>query len=195
MTTEDMTTEDARWPEGAEVVAVFDGERVVVRWPRGQAPRCERPLAKLARRLLSVAPLAPLYRAQEVVDAGLYNEEGLYRATIEKGRLILSPQPQEKTDMIRPLGNNVVLRRDNPEKTTPGGLVIPETAADKEKVYTGVVIAVGRGKVTDSGRLIEPECRAGDRVVFEKYSQGHEIEHDGEKLVIIRGENVVGVLQ
>lgn len=94
--------------------------------------------------------------------------------------------------MLKPLGNTVIVRRAAAEKETPGGLVIPATAQDQSTVFRGEVIAVGRGRVTDAGKLVEPELRAGDRVLIGK-ARGYEVEHDGAKLLVVNADDVIAV--
>ena len=92
---------------------------------------------------------------------------------------------------LRPLGNAVIVRRLEADKTTAGGLVIPATAAEGA-VLRATVVAVGRGRVTDHGHLIEPEVRAGDVVLL---AQGRwvEITHDGEKLLAANAGDIIAV--
>jgi len=92
--------------------------------------------------------------------------------------------------MLRPLYDRVVVRRVNEEEKSRGGLYIPEQA--KEKPAQGEVLAVGQGRRPDSGGLIPLETQLGDRVLFGKYS-GTEIEVDGEKLLILREDEILAV--
>ena len=93
---------------------------------------------------------------------------------------------------IRPLSDRVILRRlKESDSTTPGGLFIPDTA--KEKPLEGVVVAVGKGKVLESGGRLEPDVQPGDRVLFGKYS-GTEVKVDGEELLIVREEEILCVV-
>jgi len=93
--------------------------------------------------------------------------------------------------MIRPLYDRVVVRRVVEEERSKGGLFIPEQA--KEKPAQGEVLAVGKGRRLESGELIALETAVGDKVLFGKYS-GTEIELDGEKLLILREDEVLGVV-
>ena|ERR1700731_1972277 len=97
---------------------------------------------------------------------------------------------QEKT-MLRPLYDRVVVRRVLEEERSKGGLFIPEQA--KEKPAQGEVLAVGKGRRLESGELIALETAVGDKVLFGKYS-GTEIELDGEKLLILREDEILGVV-
>ncbi len=93
---------------------------------------------------------------------------------------------------IRPLGDRILVKRIKEEEKTKGGIIIPDTA--KEKPQEGKVVAVGKGKVTEDGKLIAPEVKAGDKVLFGKYS-GSEIKLDGEEHLIMREDDILGVLE
>jgi chaperonin GroES len=93
--------------------------------------------------------------------------------------------------MIRPLYDRVVVRRVAEEERSAGGLYIPEQA--KEKPAQGEVLAVGQGRRPDNGGLIPLETKVGDRVLFGKYS-GTEIEFEGEKLLILREDELLAVI-
>ncbi|MBM4377160.1 MAG: co-chaperone GroES [Deltaproteobacteria bacterium] len=93
---------------------------------------------------------------------------------------------------IRPLHDRVLVKRLEGEQTTKGGLFIPETA--KEKPIEGTVIAVGNGKLADDGSIRKLEVKANDRVLFGKYA-GTEVKVDGEELLILREEDILGVLE
>jgi len=92
---------------------------------------------------------------------------------------------------IRPLHDRVVVKRMEEERTSSGGIVIPDSAA--EKPQKGEVVAVGNGKVTDSGDLLALDVKVGDQVLFGKYS-GTEIKIDGEDVLIMKEEDILGVL-
>ncbi len=93
---------------------------------------------------------------------------------------------------IRPLGDRILVKRVKEEEKTKGGIIIPDTA--KEKPQEGMVVAVGKGKTTESGKLLAPELRAGDRILFGKYS-GSEAKLDAEEHLILREDDVLGVLE
>jgi chaperonin GroES len=93
---------------------------------------------------------------------------------------------------IRPLHDRILIKRVESEETTKGGIIIPDTA--KEKPQEGKVIAVGKGKTTDDGKLIEPSVKKGDRVLFSKYA-GTEVTLDGEEHTIIREDDVLAILE
>jgi len=92
---------------------------------------------------------------------------------------------------FRPLHDRVVVRRIEAEEKTSGGIIIPDTA--KEKPQEGEVVAVGPGARDDSGRLVELTVKAGDRVLFGKWS-GTEVRIDGEDLLIMKESDILGVL-
>jgi chaperonin GroES len=92
---------------------------------------------------------------------------------------------------IRPLHDRVVVKRLEEETTTKGGIIIPDTA--KEKPISGLVLAVGSGKRLDDGRVRALDVKAGDRILFGKYS-GTEIKVDGEEHLILREDDVLGVI-
>ena len=93
---------------------------------------------------------------------------------------------------FRPLQNNVLVLRDEADKTTKGGLFIPGNA--REKQTTGEVIATGPGKVLDNGRLVEPSVKTGDTVIFGQYA-GQEIELEKKKYLIISEDELQGVVE
>src|SRR6478609_1491284 len=93
---------------------------------------------------------------------------------------------------IRPLQDRLIVKRVKEEATSNGGIIIPDSA--KEKPIEGDVIAVGNGKITDSGAVRALDVKAGDRVLFGKYS-GTEIKLDGEEHLILREEDVLGVIE
>ena len=93
---------------------------------------------------------------------------------------------------IRPLHDRVVVKRIEEKETVLGGIIIPDTA--KEKPQEGEVMAVGQGKRLDDGKLCPLDVKVGDRILIGKYS-GSEIKLDGEELVIIREDEVLGVIE
>ena len=92
---------------------------------------------------------------------------------------------------IRPLHDRVVIRRMEEETTSAGGIVIPDSAT--EKPAQGEVIAVGNGKITDSGDVRPLDVKVGDKVMFGKYS-GTEVTFDGEELLIMEEKDIVAVI-
>jgi chaperonin GroES len=92
---------------------------------------------------------------------------------------------------FRPLGDRVLVRRVEEEQKTKGGIIIPDTV--KEKPQEGAVIAVGPGARDDSGKVQPLDLKAGDRILFGKWS-GSEIKLDGEDLLIMKESDVLGVL-
>jgi len=92
---------------------------------------------------------------------------------------------------LRPLHDRVVVRRIEADQKTAGGIIIPDTA--KEKPMEGEVIAVGPGARDESGKLVPLDVKAGDRILFGKWS-GTEVKIDGEELLIMKESDVMGVL-
>ena len=93
---------------------------------------------------------------------------------------------------IEPLGDKIVVKRLEAEEVTAGGIVLPETA--KEKPKEGKIIAVGPGKVLDSGERSKVQLKKGDRVLFASYA-GTEVELDGEEYLIMSEDDVLAVVQ
>src|ERR1019366_6905955 len=93
---------------------------------------------------------------------------------------------------LTPLHDRIVVRRIEEADTTRGGIIIPDSAKDKPQ--EGEVIAVGRGKTNDEGKTFPLNVKAGDRILFGKYA-GTEIKIDGEDFLIMREEEVLGVLE
>jgi len=94
---------------------------------------------------------------------------------------------------IRPLQDRVIVRRlEEAVEKTKGGIIIPDSA--KEKPQHGKVIAVGKGKVNDDGKLTPLDVKVGDKILFGKYS-GSEIKIDGEEHLIMREEDILGVVE
>nr|WP_205563192.1 co-chaperone GroES [Cohaesibacter haloalkalitolerans] len=96
-----------------------------------------------------------------------------------------------QTMKFRPLNDRVVVRRVESEEKTAGGIIIPDTA--KEKPSEGEVVAVGTGARNNDGTLVPCECKAGDRVLFGKWS-GTEVKIDGEDLLIMKESDILGIL-
>jgi len=93
---------------------------------------------------------------------------------------------------IRPLGDRILVKRIQEEEKTKGGIIIPDTA--KEKPQEGKVVAVGKGKTTEDGKLLPPDVKAGDRILFGKYA-GSEIKLEGEEHLILREDDILGILE
>ena len=93
---------------------------------------------------------------------------------------------------IRPLHDRVILKRMEEETTSAGGIVIPDTAA--EKPMRGEIVAVGKGKRLDSGEVVALDVKVGDTVLFGKYS-GTEVKVNGEEVLVMREEDIVGVIE
>ena len=93
---------------------------------------------------------------------------------------------------IRPLHDRVIVKRIEEEKKSAGGIVIPDTAAEKPE--QGEIVAVGMGKKDDDGKLIPIDVKVGDRVLFGKYS-GQTVKVKGDELLVMREEDVLGVIE
>ncbi len=93
---------------------------------------------------------------------------------------------------IRPLHDRVIVKRLEEERTSPGGIVIPDTAA--EKPVQGKIVAVGKGKILEDGQVRPLDVKVGDKILFGKYS-GTEVKIDGEDRLILREEDILGVLE
>ncbi len=92
---------------------------------------------------------------------------------------------------LRPLQDRILVQRVKEEETTKGGIIIPDTA--KEKPAEGKVVAVGNGKLDEKGKRIALEVKKGDRILFGKYS-GTEVKMDGEEYLIMREDDVLGIV-
>ncbi|MEY2681042.1 MAG: hypothetical protein RL661_1273 [Pseudomonadota bacterium] len=93
---------------------------------------------------------------------------------------------------IRPLNDRVIVMRLEEERTSPGGIVIPDSAA--EKPIRGEVVAVGNGKVQDNGQIRPLSVKAGDKVLFGKYA-GTEVKVDGEEILVMREDDIIAILE
>jgi chaperonin GroES len=93
---------------------------------------------------------------------------------------------------IRPLHDRLIVKREAEERKSPGGIIIPDTAT--EKPTFGKVIAVGKGKILNTGEVRAPDVKTGDKILFGKYS-GTEVKVDGEELVVMREEDVMAVVE
>ena len=92
---------------------------------------------------------------------------------------------------IRPLHDRVIVKRLEEERTSPGGIVIPDTAA--EKPVQGKIVAIGNGKILEDGKVRPLDVKVGDKILFGKYS-GTEVKVDGEELIVMREEDVMAVI-
>lgn len=93
---------------------------------------------------------------------------------------------------LRPLQDRILVQRLEEEKTTKGGIIIPDTA--KEKPAEGKIVSVGNGKIGDDGKRIPLELKAGNRILFGKYS-GTEVKIEDEEYLIMREDDVLGVIE
>ena len=93
---------------------------------------------------------------------------------------------------VRPLHDRVIVKRLDEERTSPGGIVIPDTAA--EKPVQGKIIAVGKGKILENGTVRPLDVKVGDKILFGKYG-GTEVRVDGEDLLVMREEDVMAIIE
>ena len=93
---------------------------------------------------------------------------------------------------IRPLGDRVLVKPLDKEKQERGGLIIPDTA--KEKPQEGEIVAAGKGKVSDDGKVLPMDVKAGDRILYGKYS-GTEIKIDGDEYLIMHQDDILGIVE
>jgi chaperonin GroES len=92
---------------------------------------------------------------------------------------------------IRPLHDRVIIKRMEEERTSPGGIVIPDSATEKPSM--GEVMAVGNGKVLDNGEVRALEVKVGDKVLFGQYA-GTNVKHEGEEYLVMREEDIIAVI-
>nr|VFJ47576.1 MAG: chaperonin GroES [Candidatus Kentron sp. FM]VFJ49226.1 MAG: chaperonin GroES [Candidatus Kentron sp. FM]VFK11351.1 MAG: chaperonin GroES [Candidatus Kentron sp. FM] len=93
---------------------------------------------------------------------------------------------------VRPLHDRVIIKRIEEERTSPGGIVIPDTAT--EKPIQGIVVAVGNGKIMENGEARPLDVKVDDKVLFGKYS-GTEVKVDGDELLVMREEDIMAVIE
>ena len=94
---------------------------------------------------------------------------------------------------IQPLGDRVVVKALEAQEVTKGGIVLPDTA--KEKPQEGKIVAVGKGKILESGQVQTPEVKVGDRVLYGKYSGTEITTKDGEELLIMKEEDILAIVK
>jgi chaperonin GroES len=92
---------------------------------------------------------------------------------------------------VRPLHDRILVRRTAEESKTAGGIIIPDTA--KEKPQRGEIVAAGKGRISDEGKVMPLEVKVGDKVLFGKYS-GTELKLNGEELLMMREEDILGII-
>ena len=93
---------------------------------------------------------------------------------------------------IRPLHDRVIVKREDEERKSPGGIVIPDTAA--EKPIRGKIVAVGKGKILENGTVRPLDVKVGDKILFGKYG-GTEVKVDGDELLVMREEDVMAIIE
>jgi chaperonin GroES len=94
---------------------------------------------------------------------------------------------------IKPLGDRIVVKPLEAEAKSKGGILLPDTA--KEKPQEAKVVAIGKGKVLDSGAVQAPEVKVGDKVIFGKYSGNEFVTKEGEELLILREEDILAIIK
>lgn len=99
---------------------------------------------------------------------------------------------KSKTATVRPLYDRILVRQEDAEERTSGGIYLPDSA--QERPQQGEIVAVGIGTVLDSGRLVEPSVKVGDKVLYGKYS-GTEVKIDGQEYTIVRENDLLGILE
>jgi len=99
---------------------------------------------------------------------------------------------RKKEMKIRPLQDRIIVKRMEEEDMTKGGIIIPDSA--KEKPMEGKVVAVGNGKILENGQKTKPDVKAGDKVLFSKYA-GTEVKIDGEEHLIMREDDILGIIE
>jgi len=109
-----------------------------------------------------------------------------------ESHLNLKGRKEKKKMNLRPLQDRIIVKRVEEEGKTAGGIFIPETA--KEKPQQGEVVAVGKGKLTEDGKVIPMDVKVGDKVLFGKYA-GSEVKLDGVDYLIMREDDILGVLE
>jgi chaperonin GroES len=105
---------------------------------------------------------------------------------------LIQPLERRRDVKIRPLQDRVIVKRIEEEEKSKGGIIIPDTA--KEKPQEGKVVAVGKGKLNDDGKITPLDVKVNDRILFGKYS-GTEINVDGEEHLIMREDDILGVIE
>jgi len=98
---------------------------------------------------------------------------------------------EEGSWMLKPLADRIIVKATTAEEVTKGGIVLPDTA--KEKPQEGEVIAVGPGRILDSGKVAAMDVKVGDKVIYSKYG-GTEIKLNGDEFVVLRQDDVLGIL-
>ena len=93
---------------------------------------------------------------------------------------------------IRPLHDHILVKRVKEEEKTKGGIIIPDSA--KEKPQEGKVVAVGKGKILEGGKVVALDVKKGDRILFSKYA-GNEVKIEGEEHLILREDDILGVIE
>ena len=99
---------------------------------------------------------------------------------------------QQVKNKLRPLGNRVLVQRLEQEDTLKGGIILPDSAKKKQEMAT--VIAIGKGKTTDEGKVLPMPVKEGDRILMDKYS-GQEVSIDNEEYVVLRADDIIAIIE
>jgi chaperonin GroES len=130
--------------------------------------------------------------SQQLSTHGARESRPVARSRFASRRAPSGVLPEVSHMKIRPLQDRILIKRVEEEQKTAGGIIIPDSA--KEKPQEGRVVAVGNGKVGDDGKVRPLDVKKGDRILFSKYS-GSEVKLDGEEHMIIREEDVLGIIE
>lgn len=122
----------------------------------------------------------------------MIKQTGIRNAKTQDGFEFLKLEKEEDVMNIRPLNDRLIVRRSQEEERTKGGIIIPDSA--KEKPIQGDVVAVGKGRRLEDGKVIPMDVKTGDKVLFGKYA-GTEIKIDGDEYLMMREEDVLGIVE
>lgn len=101
-------------------------------------------------------------------------------------------QKTEKKLTLRPLGNRVLVQRLEQEETLKGGILLPDTAKKKQEMAK--VVAVGKGKTTEEGKILPMPVKVGDEILMDKYS-GQEVSIDNEEFIVLRSDDIIAIIE
>lgn len=103
----------------------------------------------------------------------------------------MNPQTKKKITLM-PLGNRVLVQRMEPEETLKGGIILPDSA--KKKQETAIVVAIGKGKLAEDGKLLPMPVKVGDKILMDKYT-GQEVTVDDEEYIVLRSDDIIAIIQ
>ncbi|MFT5499963.1 MAG: chaperonin GroES [Woeseiaceae bacterium] len=133
--------------------------------------------------ICAAVPIISTHRGRVLTSTGLESRIS---------RLIINSLEEIQSMKIRPLHDRVIVKRMEEERTSPGGIVIPDAAT--EKPIKGEIVAVGNGKILENGEIRALDIKAGDKVLFGKYS-GTEVKVDGEELLVMKEDDIMAVIE